>query len=59
MDNMYKNTKQGRLLLERTQAISPKVWSIVVCSRCSTRFDMRFVSWSEGSPRCPKCRKIQ
>jgi len=54
MDNAYSTT-EGQVLLKETQKLPTRIWSIVKCRFCSTKYDMRLVAWKDNSPQCPNC----
>ncbi len=58
MKNLYdQTTKSGKDLLEKTQKIPLRVWSIVKCPYCPAKYDMRLVNWRNNNPVCPICKQ--
>jgi len=57
MENLY-DSPEGQDLLEKTQAVPERVWSIIKCKTCGTKYDLRLVNWIDGSTVCPYCGRI-
>ena len=58
MKNQY-TSEDGKVLLDKTQKTPSRVWNIVKCKYCISKFDMRLVAWENNSPKCPVCGRIQ
>lgn len=55
LKNVYEKNPQ---LLKSTQKKSNRIWNIVKCVFCGTKFDMWLVRWIDSSPECPHCKAV-